>query len=183
MSREFSLAHFSSSFHYLLTYYCASIFLLIYWGYDFFILFFSPPNAHLINSQAAFYTKSPSFNIFLLTRSLKKELLSFKISFFPEFYLFNHQTIHPEIGQCECLPLKLPETERSVLPAMLRNVQGWGPSRSYCGHLSLITGNTEEPSSALFISPSYCAALKTENKKPCFHTFINSTVIHRAPTY
>lgn len=45
--------------------------------------FFSPPNAHLINSQAAFYTKSPSFNIFLLTRSLKKELLSFKTSFFP----------------------------------------------------------------------------------------------------
>lgn len=118
MSREFSPAHFSSSFHYLLTYYCASIFLLIYWEYHFFILFFFfLSNAHLINSQAAFYTKSPSCNIFLLSRSLKKELLSFKTYFFQEFYLFNHQTIRPEIDQCECLPLKLPETEHTPCDA------------------------------------------------------------------
>lgn len=95
--------------------------------------FFFPPNAHLINSQAAFSTKSPSFNIFLLTRSLKKELLSFKTSFFQEFYLLSHQTIHPEIGQGECQPLKLPETERSVLPEMLRNDSGMGSFKVMLG--------------------------------------------------
>lgn len=93
-SLEFSPAHFFSSFNYLLIYYCASIFLLIYWGYYFLFSSFFSPNVHLINSQAAFHTKSPSFNIFLLIRSLKKELLGFKNSFSKSFI---GSTIRPSV--------------------------------------------------------------------------------------
>ena len=59
---------------------------------SFFLLFFFSLNAHLINSQEVLHTKSPCFKIFLLIRSLKKELLRFKKKILPR--ILSAQTSH-----------------------------------------------------------------------------------------